>query len=83
MPDRVVWGQFVIRTYRDPAAGDARRVVFEPRDPLPGGTPAAVVLPAGGDLLVRYDPPRPAVPGLGRDDFLRKAAAVVRGLPGA
>jgi hypothetical protein len=78
------WGRFTIRAYRHPAAADARRVVFERADPgerAAAGPPAVVVLRAGGDLLIRYDPPAQAVPGLGKDDYLRKAAEVVRALP--
>jgi hypothetical protein len=66
------------------AAADARRVVFALADRAAraaAGSPAVVVLRAGGDLLVRYDPPARTVPGLGRDDYLRKAAEVVRALP--
>jgi hypothetical protein len=77
------WQWFVIRAYRDPAADDARRVVFEVADPktrATAGRPTGVVLRAGGDLLVRYEPPQVKVPGFGRDDYVRKAAAVVRSL---
>jgi hypothetical protein len=82
-PDR--WARFRIRFFRHPAADDARRVVFELADPGAGSAasrPATVVLRAGGELLVQYDPPQPGVPGLGRDDYLQKAAAIVRAMPG-
>ena len=78
------WQRFTIRAYRHPAAADARRVVFELADPTEraaAGQPAVVGLRAGGDLLVRYDLPALGVPGLGRDDYLRKAAAVVQARP--
>ena len=75
------WSRFTIRAYRDAAAGDAVRVVFE-RTGDRAARPAAVVLRAGGELIVRYDPPDPPVPGLTRDDFIRHAGEVVQGLPG-
>jgi hypothetical protein len=78
------WKRFAIRAYRDPAAADARRVVFEIADPQArarAGRPAAVVLHAGGELLVRYEPSQTRVPGLGREDYVRKAAEVVRAQP--
>jgi ABC-type nitrate/sulfonate/bicarbonate transport system substrate-binding protein len=77
------WDQFRIRAYRHQAAADARRVVFAVADPAAAvavGAPAVVVLSAGGEPLVRYDPPRVAVRGLGREDYLQKAAEVVKGL---
>jgi hypothetical protein len=83
-PDK--WTQFNIRVYNDATAGDARRVVFEPRGhPARGGVshPAMVVLRAGGDLIVRFSPPQPEVPGLTRDDFVSKAASTVRWLAGS
>jgi hypothetical protein len=76
------WDRFTVRAYRDPAAGDARRVVFELKGD-PGARPAVVVLRAGGELLVRYEAPDPPIAGLDRDDFLRRAAEVVQALPGA
>ena len=45
--DDGVWDEFTIRAYRDPAAGDARRVIFELKGDPPAH-PAAVVLRAGG-----------------------------------
>ena len=79
------WARFRIRAFHDPAAGDARRVGFELADPAArkaAGTPAVVVLRAGGELLVRYDPPQLGVPGLAREDYLRKAAEVLKALRG-
>lgn len=76
-----LWGRFTIQVSRDPAAADARRVVFELADPVArktAGSPAVVVLRAGGELVVRYDPPARPVPGLGKDDYFRKAAEVVK-----
>jgi hypothetical protein len=67
-----------------PAGPDARRVVFELADPDArdaAGRPAAVVLRAGGDVIVRFVPPATEVPGLGRADYVRKAIEVVRALP--
>jgi hypothetical protein len=77
------WEQFSIRVYRHPAAVDAKRVVFELADPTAraaAGTPAVVVLRAGGELLVRYDPPQIPVRGLERDDYLQKAAEVAKSM---
>ena len=76
------WGRFTIRASRHPAAPDARSVVFELADPAArksAGPPAVVVLRAGGELVVRYDPPARPVPGLTKDDYFRKAAEVVKG----
>jgi hypothetical protein len=80
MTDDEVWDRFTIRAYRDSAGAGAIRVEFEPKDPAARGRPAVVVLRGGGELLVRCDPPEPAVPGLGRHDFLKKAVSVVREL---
>ena len=82
MTDDNVWNDFTIRAYRDPAGTGAIRVEFEPKGPAARGCPAVVVLRGGGELLVRCDPPEPAVPGLGRHDFLKKAVSVVKGLAG-
>src|SRR5689334_23294292 len=79
------WARLRITVSSDPAAADARRVVFELTDPAArsaAGRPAAVVLRGGGELLVRYDPPAVPVPGLGKADFLRKAAEAIRADPG-
>lgn len=75
------WAQFRIGVYRDPAARDARRVVFElvdARARAAAGSPATVVLKAGGELVVRYDPPQLGVPGLTKSDYLRKAGEMVK-----
>jgi len=80
-----LWPRFHIRAYRHPAAPDARRVVFERADPAAragAGRPAAVVLRAGGELVVRYDPPDLGMAGLAKVDYLEKAAAIVKALPG-
>jgi hypothetical protein len=70
------WTQFNIRVYSDPWAADARRILFELRGQK--SHPATVVLRAGGELLVKFLPPEPEVPGFTRDDFVLKAAAMVR-----
>lgn len=84
-PDTDPWDRFTIHTYRHAAGPDAYRVVFKLTDPAAraaAGSPAVVVLRAGGELVVRYDPPQRGVPGLGRDDYLRKAAVVVKARAG-
>jgi len=80
----LLWTRFRIRVFPHPAATDARRVVFELADRAAGlaaGRPATVVLRAGGELLVQYDPPQLGVPGLGKDDYLQHAAAIVKAMP--
>lgn len=75
------WDEFLILVSAHPAGPDARRVVFERRDPADrdaAGRPASVVLGAGGDAPIWYVPPAVAVPGVGRADFVRKAVEVVR-----
>jgi hypothetical protein len=77
------WGGYTIRVYRDAVAPDARRVVFEPRRPVSGGSPtipATVVLRAGGELLVRYTPPQPEVSPFQREDYVLKAVEVIQAL---
>lgn len=76
-----LWGRFMIRSFRHPAATDARRVVFDLADPTArksAGSPAVVVLRAGGELVVRYEPPARPIPGLAKEDYLRKAAEVIK-----
>ena len=78
------WAGFLIQVSRHPAGRDARRVVFELADADTrdaAGRPAAVVLRAGGDVIVRYVPPEVEVPGLGRSEYVRKAVEVVRARP--
>lgn len=70
------WNQFDIRIYNDAAAGDARRVEFHFRGRK--ALPAIVVMRARGELIVRYLPPEPAILGLTRDDFVLKAAEMVK-----
>jgi hypothetical protein len=78
------WAAFLIQVSRHPSDRDTRRVVFELADEEArdtAGRPAAVVLRAGGDVVVRFVPPDLEVPGLGRGDYVRKAVEVVRARP--
>jgi hypothetical protein len=79
LPDR--WALFNIRIQNDPSAPDARRVVFEFRNSK--SHPATVVVRAGGEMVVRYLPPDPDVPGFNRNDFIMKAVAMVQRMDGA
>src|SRR5262245_33901882 len=79
MPVDDRWARFNIRVYTDTSAADARRVVFDLRDNK--SQTATVVLTAGGELVVRYRAPEPAVPGFNRNDFVSKAGEMARGWP--
>jgi hypothetical protein len=79
MPVDDRWTQFKIRVYTDTSAADAQRVVFTLRGKK--SQSAMVVLSAGGELVVEYRAPEPAVPGFNRNDFVAKAGEMVRGWP--
>jgi hypothetical protein len=79
------WDRFLILVSRHPDDPDTYRVVFERRDPAArdaAGQPAVVIVRGGGDLTVRFVPPAAAVAGVGREDYVRKAVAVVKAQAG-
>lgn len=78
-----IWDRFSIQATRHFGAADAYQVVFEFRNPAArhsAGKPAAVILCADGELVLRFQDPDLGVPGLAKDDYLKKAAEVVKAI---
>jgi hypothetical protein len=81
--DAHLWDRFSIQSTRHYGAADAYQVVFELRNPAArnsAGKPATVILCADGELILRFQAPDLGMPGLGRDDYLQKASAVVKAM---
>lgn len=81
--DAHIWDRFSIQATRHYGAADAYQVVFVLRN-LTGrqsaGKPAAVILCADGELVLQFQAPDLGVPGLGKDDYLKKAGEVVKAI---